>query len=552
MSRHHPFQTRTLRHDAVAGLVLGVQSVPDGLATGLLAGVNPLAGLYAYLVGTATGALFTSSAFMAVQGTGAMAMVIADVPAIRDASDPGRALVTLSMLTGVVMLAAGLLKLGTVLRFVSNAVMVGFLNAVGVNIVLGQLSNLTGYDAVGANRVVRAVNTLAHPGQFQIHTLAIGIATIVLIVLLERTRLGSIGLVVAVVATSLAVQWMGWSDVATLSDLGIVPDSLPTPQLPLLRLVPLLIVPALSLAFVGLVQGAGISANFTNPDGTYPDASRDFVGQGAANVASGLFQGMPVGGSVSASSLNKEAGARSRQSLLFAAVVMAIVIVVFGEAVGGVAMPALAGLLILIGYRTIKPADLQSVWRTGTVQKAVLAVTFALTMVIPLQYAVLVGVGLSVVLHVVKQSNQVTVRRWVLDADGHLIETDPPAELAPGEVVVLQPYGSLFFAAAPVFEATLPAAVGTSRNSVVILRLRGRSDLGTTFMDVLGRYALALASVDSKLVIVSANERIIEQLTVTGIADVIGEDNIYPGDERVGATIKRAHADAVAWVAARR
>ena len=96
----------------MAGLVLGVQSVPDGLATGLLAGVNPLAGLYAYLVGTATGALSTSSAFMAVQGTGAMAMVIADVPALHDAGDTGRALVTLSVLTGVVMLAAGLFRLG--------------------------------------------------------------------------------------------------------------------------------------------------------------------------------------------------------------------------------------------------------------------------------------------------------------------------------------------------------------------------------------------------------------------------------------------------------
>ena len=87
---------------------------------------------------------------------------------------------------------------------------------------------------------------------------------------------------------------------------------------------------------------------------------------------------------------------------------------------------------------------------------------------------------------------------------------------------------------------------------MVILRLRGRSDLGTTFMDVLNRYAQALAAVDSKLVIVSANERIIEQLGVTGITDVIGEANIYPGDERVGATIKRAHADAVAWVDAHR
>ena len=145
---------------------------------------------------------------------------------------------------------------------------------------------------------------------------------------------------------------------ATLADLGVVVDALPAPELPLLRLVPALMVPAVSLAFVGLVQGAGISANFPNPDGTYPDASRDFVGQGVANVASGLFQGMPVGGSVSASSLNKEAGARSRWSLVFAALVMAVVIVAFGEVVGQVAMPALAGLLMLIGFRTIKPADL--------------------------------------------------------------------------------------------------------------------------------------------------------------------------------------------------
>ena len=115
----------TLHEDAVAGLVLGVESVPDGLAAGLLAGVNPLAGLYGYLFGTLGGALVTSSAFMAVQATGAMAIVIADVPAVHGSDDPARALFTLSVLTGAVMLAAGFLRLGSVLRFVSNAVMVG-------------------------------------------------------------------------------------------------------------------------------------------------------------------------------------------------------------------------------------------------------------------------------------------------------------------------------------------------------------------------------------------------------------------------------------------
>ena len=438
-----PVRRDTLGKDAVAGLVLGVESVPDGLAAGLLAGVNPLAGLYAYLFGTIGGSLFTSSAFMAVQATGAMAIIIADVPAVHSADDPARALFTLSVLTGVVMLAAGFLRLGSVLRFVSNAVMVGFISAVGVNIILGQLANLTGYKAEGANRVVRAVNTLIHPGELHLQSLAIGVVTIALILVLERTKAGPLGLVLAVIVTSAGVAVLGWGGVATVRELSEVPRALPLPEAPMLRLVPSLVVPAMSLAFVGLVQGAAISAGFPNPDGRYPDASRDFIGQGAANVIAGIFRGMPVGGSMSATSLNKSAGARSRIALMIAGVVMAVVIIAFAGLVGHIAMPALAGLLMLVGYRTIKPDDLQSVWKTGAVQKAVLATSFALTMVIPLQYAVLAGVGLSVILHVVRQSNQVTIKRWRLDPDGNLIETDPPAQLPAGEVVALQPYGSI-------------------------------------------------------------------------------------------------------------
>jgi len=538
----------TIRSDAVAGLVLGVQSVPDGLATGLLAGVNPLAGLYGYMVGTITGAISTSSTFMVVQGTGAMAMVIADVDAIHNARNPARMLFTLSVLTGAVMLVAGLLKLGSVLRFVSNAVMVGFINAVGVNIVLGQLSNLTGYSAPGENRVTRAVRTIISPGELHWQSVAIGLATIGLILLFERTPVGSLGLVVAVVITSGAVALFGWSDVATLHDLGVALGDLPTPTWPLFGQVPVLLIPALSLAFVGLVQGAGISASFVNPDGTTPDASGDFVGQGVANVASGLLQGMPVGGSVSASSLNRTAGARTRYAAIVAGLTMAVATVALGGVIDQVAMPALAGLLILVGARTIHPDDLRSVWRIGVVQKIVLGTTFVLTMVIPLQYAVLVGVGLSVVLHVVRQSNQITIQRWERDDAGHVIERDPPTDLPAGEVVVLQPYGSLFFAAAPVFEAALPAVSDASSRTVVILRLRGRTDLGTTFMDVVARYAQSLRDVGSKLVIVSATERIQQQLDAAGVTAIIGTDDIHLGNERVGATLERAVADANEWI----
>jgi SulP family sulfate permease len=536
----------------VAGVVLGVQSVPDGLAGGLLAGVNPLYGLYGYMVGTFSGALFTSSAFMAVQATGAMAIVVADVPAVHEGADPERALFTLAILTGAVMAVAGLLKLGSILRFVSNAVMVGFINAVGVNIILGQLDSFTGYASDSYNRVTRAFDTLLSPGQLHWPTVLIGVATIALIVVLERTRLGPLGMVVAIVVTSGVVAAFGMDDVAQLRDIAEVPRSLPLPRMPDFGLTLELLIPAAALAFVGLVQGAGISANFVNPDGKYPDASQDFVGQGVANIASGFLQGMPVGGSMSATSLVTAAGAKSRQANLIAGVVMAVVILALGGGVGYIAMPAIAGLLMLVGYRTIKPAEIVSVWRTGTIQAVVMSVTFVLTMLIPLQNAVMAGVGISVILYVIRQSNQVVVkRRWYEDT-GDVREGEPPERLDPGEVMVLQPYGSLFFAAAPVFERQLPEVSAESAGSVVILRLRGRSDLGSTFLEVLERYAVSLAAAGSKLVVVSGDEKLNAQLDVTGVTRVIGPENIYTSDEWLGATVRRAYADAVDWVDERR
>jgi SulP family sulfate permease len=424
------------------------------------------------------------------------------------------------------------------------------MNAVGVNIVLGQLANLTGYAASGVNRISRTIDTLLSPTELDWPSVAIGISTIALIVLLERTRVGASGLVIAVIATSALALTLGWSSVATLDDLGVVLDGLPPLTAPSLALVPALLVPAASLAFVGLVQGVGISAVYGRADGRRADVSRDFMGQGLANAACAVTGGMPVGGSASASAINAAAGARSRLAPIFAAAVMLLVVLVFGSAVGYLAMPALAGLLILVGFRTIKPDDIRSVWKAGLVQRAVLVVTFALTMVVPLQYAVLVGVGVSVVLYVVQQSNRVVVRQRVPEDGGVVREVDPVEAIPAREVVVLQPYGSLFFASAPVFEAALPRVDASSRRAVVVLRLRGHTDLGTTFIDVLRRYAEKLRDSGSRLIIASADPRVVHQLEVGGVLDIVGSDGLILGDDRVGAAVARAVADARAWIEA--
>ena len=251
-----------------------------------------------------------------------------------------------------------------------------------------------------------------------------------------------------------------------MGDLVNVPQSLPLITMPVFGDIPALILPALSLAFVGLVQGAGVSAGFPNEDGSPQNESQDFVGQGAGNVVAGLFQGMPVGGSMSATSLVASAGAKTRAAAFFAAGVMAVVILLFGGIIELVAMPSLAGLLIVVGIGTIRPTRIMSVAKTGPVPLAVMSITLVLTMVIPLQYAVLVGVGISVILFVLRQSTRLVTRRLVFHDDGRVEEVDPPATIPPHEVIVLQPYGALFFATASTLLEQIPAVTPETKHSV--------------------------------------------------------------------------------------
>ena len=542
----------TLGADLSAGLVLGIQSIPDGLANGLLALINPIYGLYGYVVGTFTGAFFTSSAFMTIQATSAMALVVASVPQITRGPDPNAPLFTLAILTGLFMLAAGLLKLGSLVRFVPNAVMTGFVNAVALLIILGQLDDFTGFSTTGANRIFRTWDLLQNLNQVHLPTLMVGLLTIVLILTLEKTSLKSLGMVVALVVASLVVPLLGANEVALVRDVTYIPGSLPRPMLPSLAAVPGLIIPALALTFVGLMQGAGITQSIPNPDGRYPDASGDFVGQGIANIVSGLFQGTVVAGSLSATALVVSAGARSRFANIFAGLVMAVAIVLFGRFVGAIAMPALAGLLIVVGFRTLKPARIGMVWRTGTVQQAVMALTFFAALFIPLQYAVLLGVALAVVLYVFQQSNKVTVKAWQIGPGQYPVEKDPPAVVPANEVTILMPYGSLFYAAAPVFSAQLPEVTDATRHAAVVLLLRGQTEVGSTFLNVLTRYAGQLHERESKLMLAGVEPNGVTQMERTGILQTIGRANVFPASEGIGEALLQAVEAAEQWIATQR
>ncbi len=543
------FNPQTVLDDLKAGLVLGIESVPDGLAQGFLAFVNPVFGLYGYMIGTFTGAFFTSSAYMTIQATGAMALVVASVPQTKHPVYGDQALFLLAILTGIIMLATGLLKLGSLVRFVPNAVMTGFINAVALLIILGQLRDFTGYAAPGANKIIQSINLFFNLGEIQLPTLMVGLATIFLIMTLEKTRLGALGLVAAMIVGSLLPPLFGWDSVQTLNDIAQLPGTLPRLVLPPLNLIPVLIVPAFSLAFVGLMQGVSITKSYVNPDGQYPDASGDFVGQGMANIASGLFQGMPVGGSFSATALVTNAGAKSRFANIFAGVVIAVVILLFGKGIGYIAMPAMAGLLIVIGFRTLKPDRVMMVWKTGLVQQMVMGITFVACLLIPLQYAVLVGVAMSLLLFVLQQSNKITVKEWQRTETTLPREIDAPAVVPANRPILLVAYGSLFFATAPLFEKQLPEVTAKTRNAVVIINLRSSDDLGSTFLQVLDRYTSDLQAQDCVLMLAGVRPKVVVQLEKTGLLKKIGRENVFMEGEVIGQSALAAWDAAEKWIA---
>jgi SulP family sulfate permease len=316
-----------------------------------------------------------------------------------------------------------------------------------------------------------------------------------------------------------------------------------------LAVIPPLIIPAFALAFVGLVQGAGISKNFVNPDGNYPDNSGDFVGQGAANIVAGFFQGMPVGGSMSATSLVVNAGAKSRSANIFAGLTMAAVILLFGNFIGAIALPAVAGLLMVVGFRTLKFNQIEMVWKTGAVQQAVMGITFVACLLVPLQYAVLFGVALSVLLYVIQQSNKIKVKAWKWEPGELPIEYDAPDVVPSNEVTFLMPYGSVFFATAPLIEKELPSVTDDTRNAVILLGLRSEEDFGSTFLDVLARYALDLQNHNSKLMLVGVGPLMKDQLEQTKIAQTIGRENIFMRTETIGEAGTQAWDVAHKWLA---
>jgi SulP family sulfate permease len=540
-----------LSNDIVAGLTFALVNIPQSMAHALLAVVNPVFGLYTLMLATPFAAIFTGAVFMNVSTTSALAVAAGDTLITYPESSRVTALVTLVILIGIFQILMGIFRLGWLTRFIPFSVMTGFMTGVAALIIIGQLGDFTGYYSSYTGKIAQLADTILNLDSVEYETLAVGLLTLAMIYLMGRTKVSKFSLVIALVVSSgvalLLNQFLS-ANIKIVKDVSEVPQSLPSFSLPSLSLVSKLIVPAIAVGIIGLVQGAGVSQSFPNPDGKFSDISRDFFGQGIGNVAAGFFGGIPAGGSSSGTSLMVSAGARSRWANIFGGIFVAIVVLLLANLVELVAMPALAALVIVAGIQMVNVQSIATVWQTNTISRTMMLVTFVATLVMPLQYAVLLGVAISILLFAFQQSNTIKVVEWVVGETGWPVEKPVPKKLKSEKVTVLFVYGNLFYAAASALENCLPA-VDKAHRPVVILLLRGYEDLGSTVGEVLRRYTQALQANGGKLILAGISPVLRNQLQRTAILELIGKENIFPVTKTIGESGNTALRAATDWLA---
>ena len=541
-----------LGHDLSAGLTVALVSVAEGMAYALVAGVDPVYGLYAGSVSVIVGSLLSSSSLLVVTATNALALVAADkIGALDGDVDPAQAMFTLTLLIGVVMSLLGLLRLGSLVRFISAEVQAGLVAAVALLIVLGQVDELVGYDSeLDGGKVVKAADVTAHLTSWNWPTAAVGGLCIAVLVATKATRFRSYADIVGMVVGVALVSLLDLDSVETVGDIASIPTGLaavPTPHLPDLGLVPELLPAAVAAAVVGLSEAATVGGAYPNRDGSRSDISRDFVAQGAANVAGGFFQAMPAGGSLSRTGVSVSAGARSRWAGVCGGILLVILVVVAGGVAELIPMTTLAAILMVIGVEALV-RELRHIAEARWVSRphAVAAVvTVVVGVVSELTTAIFTGVALSMLLYLVTVGDRARVHTWRRRDDGAWEEAPVPAALPSGQVTVIAVTGQAFFASVSRADQVLPDPA-LSRDAAVVLELRDRVLYSLTAVDWLRDLVERLHQGGNVVLLADVEPDQREVYERTGLLALIGADNVVWRDPVVGAAaaeaVRRAEA----------
>ena len=512
---------RQIPKDIVSGIVVAVVALPLSIALAIASGVAPEQGLYTAIVAGFLIALFGGSRVQISGPTAAFATIVAGIVA----TDGLDGLIAATIIAGVILMLMGLLKLGTLIRFVPFTITTGFTAGIAVTIVIGQIKDLLGLTYPAGTVTIDAIDKMTavaqNIGTFNAQALIVGVVSIAILIAWPKVSKRIPGSLVAVIVGAAMVPLLGL-DVNTIGDLYTINAGVPTLHVPLINLDLLRdeLANGFTIALLAAIESLLSCVVADSMISSHHRCNMELVAQGMGNISSALFGGIPATGAIARTAANVRSGGRTPIAGMVHAVVLLAVLVFLMPYAALIPMPTIAAILLQVAYN-------MSGWRSfahlcATASRgaiATLLLTFALTIVFDLVTAIGVGMVITVVLFMKMVSEETEVKGWKYYCDDdsqvtHLREL-------PKSVRVYEINGPMFFGMAD----RISDISVKEFTKYPIIRMRGVPSLDATGMNALENLYKYCSENGVRLIFSHANEQPMKTMEHAGFVDLVGKDN---------------------------
>lgn len=539
-----------LRADLLAGVTVGLVLLPQALAFSLLAGLPPALGLYAAVVAAIVGALWGSSSHLNSGPTNTASLITLSV--LLPVAAPGSpeyiaAAGLIAVLAGAIRLLMGLARLGLLVNFVSDSVAVGFTAGAGILIISNQVRPLLRIDIPPTAGVVETVVIAVRElGSAHLPSLLIGVAAMIVIALWPRVTRQVPAVLVGVVVVGLASYLLGLEG-RGVQVLGALPAGLPPlAALPLLDLdlIGHLANGALALAIIGLVEAVAIARAVASNSRQRLDSNQEFVGQGLANIAAGFFSGYPCSGSFNRSALSYQAGGLTAMGNVFSGLFVLLASLVLAPLIAHLPRPVLAGALAVTAWSMVDLATIRRVWRGAPGDAVIMTVTLVATLLLPLQFAILIGVMMSLGYYLLRTSTPRVAS--VLPDEGFKHWSEHPERPRCPQLAVIDILGDIYFGAVShVEESILAILAATPGQRFVLLRMHSVQHIDISGIRMLEGIRRLLRDRGGDLYFTRVRPPVFERMRATGFLRQTEPTHILDEDTAIDTLFYRVIDPAV-------
>lgn len=538
------YSLKQFQGDLAGGLTVGIVALPLSIALAIASGVKPEQGLYTAIFAGFVIAVLGGSRAQISGPTGAFIVIVYGI--VQKYGYDG--LVVATLIAGVMLIIMGLARMGAFLKFVPYPVVIGFTSGIALIIFSSQVSDFLGLklEKVPADLVEKWIEYARHAATIDPYTIAVGTASLLIILLWPKVTRRVPGPLVAILAVTFVVQYFQIPVATIATRFGGVPNTLPVPQLPVVtwQMVQELFSPAITIAILAGLESLLAAVVADGMMGTRHRSNMELIAQGAGNIVSGMFGGIPATGAIARTATNIKSGGTTPFSSIIHCVFLLLVLLFIGKWAAMIPMATLAAILVVVAYNMSEWREFRHLLSSQRGDIAVLLATFLLTIFIELTVAIQVGILLAAFLFLQKMSTEthVAVITDNLKDDEELVARDMSSIVIPPGVEVFEIYGSLFFGAVRQFKESI--RVVASKPRVLILRMRQVPTIDASGIHVLEELTDEALG-NGQIIIFSAVSRSVYRvMRKSGFVDKVGRQH-FAADIFAALKIAEAHLDSI-------